>query len=814
MELPSHSQVVIIGGGIIGASVAYHLTKLGWRDVVLLERGQLTCGTTWHAAGLVNELRASYTTTELTRYGGQLFSKLCEETGQETGFRRTGSVQIARTPDRLIEISRLVSLAKIFGIEAHLLSPLEVKERYPILDHSKIVGGAFVPGDGQTNPVDTTQALAKGARAGGARIFERVSVIGIHVENGAIKGVNTTRGPISCEVVVLCAGIWSRDLGKLAGVNIPLYASEHMYMLTEADPAIPRDLPVLRDTDGFIYVKEDAGKLLVGSFEPRGKSLPMEKLPVGFEFGELSEDWDQFELPMSKAIEVIPMLKSLGIRHFLNGPESFTPDSRLIMGEAPEVRRFYVAAGLNSQGILSSPGVGKALSEWIVEGEPTLDLSEFDIARFHPFTGNRRYLHDRISESLGLHYAMHWPHRQFETARPARETPLYGRLKEHNAVFGTAVGWERANWFAPTGVPARYVYSFGRQNWFDAVADEHRATRETVALFDLSSFGKTFIEGPDAEAELQRICANDVAVPIGKIVYTQMLNRRGGIVADLTFTRVSPDRYMMITAAALQSQHMNWVRRNLRDDAAVTMTDVTSGFAVLSVMGPNSRALLQKLSPDDFSNAAFPFGTAREIEIGYGKAYALRITYVGELGWELYISTEFAGPIFDLLVKEGQAFGLKLAGYHALNSLRSEKGYRDFGHDVTPANTPLEAGLSFAVSFKKNVDFIGRLSLEKQKAEGLSRRLVFLRLEDPEPILLHDEPIWRNGSIVGRTTSGAFGYTVGSSVGMGYVKLPKGNHWQQWLAEGKYEVEIAGTRCNAISAQNPFYDPHHTRIKC
>jgi glycine cleavage system T protein len=812
MQFPSHARVVVVGGGIVGTSIAYHLTKLGCRDTVLLERGQLTSGTTWHAAGLMMQLRSTHTMTELCRYGTQLFEEIKEETGQDTGFRRTGSLPIARSPDRLIEISRLVSLGKTFGVEAHMLSPLEVRAHYPILDHTKIVGGAFIPGDGQTNPVDSTQALAKGARAGGVRIFENVSVTGFRLDNGEIRGVDTTRGAISCEVAVLCAGIWSRDLGKLAGVNIPLYASEHMYVLTEADPKIPRDLPVLRDTEGYVYVKEDAGKLLVGSFEPRAKSLPMEMLPARFEFGELGEDWNHFELPMTKAVEVIPLLESLGIRHFLNGPESFTPDNRFILGEAPDVKRLYVAAGFNSQGILSSAGVGKALAEWIVEGEPTMDLSEIDIARFHSFEGNGRYLHDRISETLGLLYAMHWPHRQFETARQIRETPLYGRLKAQNAVFGTAAGWERANWYARPGTSAEYVYSYGRQNWFDAVAEEHRAAREKVALFDLSSFGKTFIEGPDAEAELQRICANDMAVPVGKIVYTQMLNRRGGIVADLTFTRLSPDRYMMVTAAAAQSQDVNWVRRNVRSDAAVTVTDVTSGYAVLSVMGPNSRALLQKVSPADLSNAAFPFGTAQEIEIGYCKAYAFRVTYVGELGWELYIPTEFAGPVFDLLVKEGSAFRLKLAGYHALDSLRSEKGYRHFGHDVTPADTPLEAGLSFAVSFKKNVDFIGRQSLERQKAEGLRRRLIFLRLQDPEPILLHDEPIWRNGSIVGRTTSGSYGYTVGSAVAMGYVQLPK-DDWESWLAEGTYEIEIAGTRCNAVCSSSPFYDPQNARIR-
>jgi glycine cleavage system T protein len=812
MQLPSHSRVVIIGGGIIGCSVAYHLTKLGWRDVVLLERGRLTCGTTWHAAGLVMQLRATHTLTELCRYGAQLLSTLKDETEQDTGFRRTGSLPIARSPDRLVEISRIVSLGKTFGVEAHMLSPREIKERYPLLDESKIVGGAFIPGDGQTNPVDSAQALAKGARAGGARILENVTVTGFHVEGGAIRRVLTTSGSIACEVAVLCAGIWSRGLGKLAGVNVPLYASEHMYVLTEPHPSIPRDLPVLRDADGFVYVKEDAGKLLVGSFEPRAKPLPMEMLPAQFEFGELPEDWNHFELPMTKAIEMIPLLNSIGIRHFLNGPESFTPDNRFIVGEAPEVRRLYVAAGLNSQGILSSSGVGRALSEWIVEGEPTMDLSELDIARFHPFEANCRYLHDRISESLGLLYAMHWPHRQFETARPVRETPLYGRLKEHNAVFGTAAGWERANWYAPAGTTPEYVYSYGRQNWFAAVGDEHRAARERVALFDLSSFGKSFIEGPDVEAELQRICANDVAVPVGKIVYTQMLNNRGGIVADITFTRLAPDRYMMVTAAASQSRDVGWVRRNLRKDAFVTVTDVSSGFAVLSIMGPNSRALLQKVSNADFSNTAFSFGTAQEIEIGYGKAYALRVTYVGELGWELYIPTEFAGPIFDLLIREGKAFELKLAGYHALDSLRSEKGYRHFGHDVTPADTPLEAGLSFAVSFKKNADFIGRQALEKQKVEGLNRRLIFLRLEDPEPTLLHDEPIWRNGAIIGRTSSGAFGYTVGTPVAMGYVKLAK-EDWKQWLTNGAYEIEIAGSRFGAVCAQTPFYDPQNTRVK-
>ncbi|MGR9503704.1 GcvT family protein [Rhizobium leguminosarum] len=812
MNIPTQARTVIVGGGIIGASIAYHLTKLGWTDVVLLERGQLTSGTTWHAAGLVNQLRTTHTMTDLCRYGATLFESLKDETGQETGFRRTGSLPVARTPERLTEIARLISLGKTFGVEAHMLSQQEIEERHPLVDVGRVVGGAFIPGDGSTNPIDTTQALAKGARARGAKVLEGITVTGFGVEKGAIKSVVTDRGTITCDVAVLCAGAWTRDLGKLAGVNVPLYAAEHMYVMTEAHKEIRPNLPVLRDTDGYIYIKEDAGKLLVGSFEPRAKSLPMSKLPGNFQFGELGEDWDHFEQPMANAMELVPLIEHLGIRHFLNGPESFTPDNRFILGEAPNVRKLYVASGFNSQGILSSAGVGKAVSEWIVEGEPTMDLAELDIARFNNFEINERFLHDRISESLGLLYAMHWPHRQFETARGIRETPLYSRLKEKGAVFGTAAGWERANWYARDGVKPEYEYSFERQNWFECVHAEHVATRNGVTLFDMSTFGKTFVEGPDAEAELQRICANDLAVAPGKVVYTQMLNSRGGIVGDVTFTRLSESRYMMVTAAATQPQDMNWVRRNLRPDSRVVVTDVTSGYAVLSVMGPKSRELMQKVSPADFSNEVFPFGTAKEIEIGYATAVAQRMTFVGELGWELYMPTEFVGQIFDLLVKEGQGFGLQLAGYHALDSLRSEKGYRHFGNDITPGDTPLEAGLQFAVSFKKEVDFIGRAALERQKAEGLKKRLVFFCLEDAGPNLLHDEPIYRNGGIVGRTTSGAYGYTIGSSVAMGYLSVPAEN-WVEWLASGNFEIELAGVKHPAKCSHRPFYDPGNSRIK-
>ncbi len=809
---PTQSQVVIIGGGIIGCSVAYHLAKLGWQDVVVLERGQLTSGTTWHAAGLVTQLRATHTMTELCRYGPRLFASLKAETEQDTGFKANGSLQVARTPERLTEIARMISLGKVFDVEARMVGPAEAKSLYPLLDESKVLGGGFIPGDGQTNPIDTTMALAKGARLGGVRIIERVSVTGFEISSDAVTAVETDHGSIACEKIVNCAGVWARDIGDMAGVNVPLYAAEHMYVTTEPDPSVPASLPVLRDTDGFVYVKEDAGKLLVGAFEPDAKPLPLSALPEKFEFGELQEDWDQFELPMTRAMEMIPLLETAGIRHFMNGPESFTPDNRFIVGEAPERKNFFVAAGFNSQGILSAAGVGRAVAEWIVEGRATMDLSEIDIARFQRFQVNRRYLHDRTRESLGLLYAMHWPHRQVETARPVRETPLHGRLVRHNACFGEAAGWERANWYAPEGAEPAYDYSYGRQNWFDAVGEEHKAVRERVGMFDLSSFGKAVVQGRDAEAQLQQICAADTAVPVGKVVYSQLLNQRGGIEADLTVTRLAADKYMVVTAAVSQARDFNWIRRHLDDDAFVTMEDVTSAYGVLSVMGPNARTLLSRLCDADFSNDAFPFGTCQEVEIGYAKAYALRITYVGELGWELYLPTEFTGPVFDLLMTEGAELGLRLAGYHALDSLRSEKGYRHWGHDISPADTPLEAGLGFAVSFKKNSDFIGREALERQKQAGVRRRLVHFLMDHPEPILLHDEPIFRDGELVGMTTSGAFGYTLGRSVGMGYVTMPEGAD-KVWFEEASYKVELGGSQFAAKASIRPFFDPAHERVK-
>lgn len=810
--LPSQAEIVIIGGGAIGCSIAYHLTKLGHKDVVLLERGTLTCGTSWHAAGLVMQLRATHTMTELCRYSADLYEKLEAETGQATGFRRSGSLPVARTSARMTELKRLASLGRYFDVPVDILSPAEVAERYPLIDIKQVVGGLFIPGDGQTNPIDTTMALAKGARMRGARIFERARVTGLEAAGGAVKTVRTERGDIACDKIVLCGGLWSRDLAAMIGVNVPLFASEHMYVTTAPMEGVRPNLPVIRDTDGYVYIKEDAGKLLVGAFEPACKPLPVENLPAQFEFGELPEDWDHFALPMSKAIELVPALETAQIRHFLNGPESFTPDNKFILGEAPEVRNFFVAAGFNSQGILSAAGVGRAMADWISSGEPQMDLSEVDIARFARFQVNRRYLRERTTESLGLLYAMHWPFRQVESARPVRQGALHERLKARNACFGETAGWERANWYAPAGVTPAYEYAYGRQNWFPYVGEEHKAVRERVGMFDLSSFAKFQIEGPDAERELQRLCGNNVAVPVGRIVYTQMLNSRGGIQADVTVSRLGEDRFWVVTAAANQVRDLTWIRRNIDGAARVTIVDITSAYSVLPVMGPNARELLARVSPADFGNAAFPFGTLQQIEIGYGMAHALRVTYVGELGWELYIPTEFVGPIFDLLEAEGRDLGLRLAGYHALDSLRSEKGYRHWGHDISPADTPFEAGLGFAVDLKGKGDFIGRAALEARKSQPMTRRLVHFRMQEPEPVLFHDEPIYRDGRIVGRLTSGSYGYSIGAAVGMGYVECADGVT-ADFVEQGSYEIEIAAERFPAIASLRPFYDPASTRVR-
>ncbi len=813
MDLPNQASVVIVGGGIVGCSLAYHLTLRGCRDVVLLERKQLTCGTTWHAAGLVGQLRATYNLTRLAQYTTNLYASLEQETGQATGFRQTGSVAIATHQARFEELKRGASMAKCFGLDVQTLTPSEIASMWPGVTVSDVVGGVYLPKDGRTNPIDTTQALAKGAKSRGARIFENCAAQEILIENGKAVGVRTEFGTIRADMVVNCAGMWAHELGAKAGTTVPLHAAQHFYIVTEPMEGLHSNLPVLRDPDGCAYFKEDAGKLLVGWFEPVAKPWGMKGIPETFSFESLPDDLEHIEPLLAAAMHRTPALEKTGINLFFNGPESFTPDDRYLLGETPEVRNLFVAAGFNSIGIQSAGGAGKVLADWMLDGHPPMDLWDVDIRRVMPFQRNRRYLRDRTVESLGLLYAMHWPFRQPETARGVRRSILHDRLAAHGACFGEAAGWERPNWYAPAGVKAEYEYSYGRQNWFDYSAAEHQAVRNTVGIFDQSSFAKFVVQGPDAEAVLNRISANNMSVPVGKVVYTQWLNERGGIEADLTVTREALDRYLVVTAAATQTRDFSWLQRNIPADARAMAIDVSSSMAVLGVMGPRSRELLSQLTEADMSPAAFPFGTSQIIDLGYARVRASRITYVGELGWELYIPTECAPGVFDALMQAAPSVGGRLAGYHALNSLRMEKGYRHWGHDISDEDTPLQSGLGFAVAMKKHGGFIGLEALQAQKEAGLTRRLVMFALDDATPLLYHNEPICRDGAIVGRISSGMFGHHLGKSLGMGYVECQTQGEAPDAILQGKYEIEVAGVRYSAQPSLAPLYDPSSARIK-
>lgn len=811
-SLPAHTRIAIVGGGIAGASVAYHLARLGVDDVTVLERGNLTCGTTWHAAGLIMQLRSSQTMTELARYNVELYAKLEAETGQATGFKSNGTLGVCRTAERLHEARRVASIAHRAGIEAYMIGPREAADRYPAMDASVIVGAIWIPGDGQTNPVDSTMALMAGARQGGVRLCEEASVNAMRSLGSGEYRLETSGGDLTCETLVLCSGLWTRDLAAGLGARVPLYPCEHMYVLTEPLDFATPDLPVLRDTDGYTYVKEDAGKLLVGAFEPEGKPLPLEHLPANPRFVELPEDWDHFALPFSKAMEILPGLEHVGLARFMNGPESFTPDLKFALGELPGRRRCFVAAGFNSEGIEFAPGAGRALAEWIVEGEPTRDLAEVDVARFHPFQVNRRYLHQRAGESLGLHYQMHWPYKEREASRPVRKSPFHDRLAARRACFGEALGWERPLWFAPEGVEPRNVYSYRRPSWFEHTASECRAVRENVAFFDQSSFGKHLVQGRDACALLQHLCAADVDVAPGKLVYSPMLNQRGGIEADVTVNRLDHDGFLVVSSATTHPRDRAWIERHLGADVHATLTDVTSGYAVLSVQGPRSRDLLEQVIDAELGNEAFPFATSREVDIGYARVIANRLTYVGELGWELHIPTEFALEVYEALVEEGSAFDLRPAGYHALEHLRLERGYREYGLDLTPEDTPLEAGLGFTVAWDKPGGFIGREVLAAQRAGPLSKRLVQFRLDDPEPVLYQEEPIWMNDTIVGELRSGCFSHTLGCSIGMGYVHYRNGVT-RELLENARFDIEVACERFAAEPSLRPFYDPSGERPK-
>ena len=809
-QLPSRARVVVIGGGVIGVSVAYHLGKMGWSDVVLLERRELTSGTTWHAAGLVGQLRSTINMTKLARYTGELYAGLEAETGQATGYRRCGSISLATTGARFEELRRSASMAKVFGLPVNVLSTDEIGALYPIANLEGVVGGIHIPSDGYANAVDVTQALAKGARAAGVQIIQNTTVTAIRRDGRRVTGVDTDAGRIDADFVVLCPGMWGRDLAASVGVNLPLHACEHYYVMFEAIPGLAPQLPVLRDYDHCAYFKYDAGKLLVGAFEPNARPWGMGGIPEDFFYGEINGDFDHFAPVLEDAIRRIPALENAGIQKFFCGPESFTPDVRYHLGEAPELKNCFVAAGLNSIGLQSAGGIGKVISEWMRDGHPPMDLWEVDVRRNMPFQSNRKYLKERVSESLGLLYATHWPFYQYQTARGVRRSAVHDRVAAAGACHGVAFGWERPNWYGEPGSKPAYEYSYGRQNWFEASAAEHRAVREAVGIFDQSSFAKFRLEGPDACRVLNHVSANDVDVAVGRMVYTQWLNARGGIEADLTVTRLAEDAYLIVGGAETEVRDFHHLKSHIGADDRCVLTNVSSGMGVLSVMGPRSRELLQSLTPDDMSDAAFPFATSREIELGYGIVRASRITFVGELGWELYVPTEFMTGVYDEIVAAGAAFGLKHAGYHALNSLRMEKAYRHWGHDITDEDTPLEAGLGFAVKMNKPGGFIGREALLAQKESGFRKRLLQFRLQDPAPMLYHNEPVWAGDTIVGFIRSGMYAHTLGAAVGLAYVDLEPG---ADPLALS-YEIEVAGVRYAAEASLRPMYDPENKRIRC
>ena len=810
-KLPTHAQVVVIGGGIVGCSVAYHLTKLGWKDVVLLERKTLTSGTTWAAAGLVGQLWASSALTKLAKYGTELYSRLEDETGQTTGFVRSGSLRVARTEARKSEYDRAVGMARAFGVQIEEISFEKAREMWPPMRTDDLVAVYYQPNDGHTSPVDTARALAKGAQMGGARIFEGVKITGITLKNNAVYKVNTDQGKIGCEYVVNCGGMWGREIGKMVGVSVPLHAAEHMHITTTAIEGVYQEMPVLRDMDGYIYFKQEGEGLLMGGFEPTAKPWGMEGIPESFEFTELAEDWGQFEIFMMNAIQRCPAMEEAGIMHFTVVPESFTPDNKYMLGEAPGVKNFFVAAGMNSVGIASAAGAGKAISEWIVEGHPTDDLWEIDIRRFHGWQSNSQYLQDRITETVGHLYADHWPFKQPETARSVRCSPLHHQLRERGACFGVVSGWERANWFAPQGVEPKYEYSWGRQNWFEYAAAEHMAVRNGVGIYDLTSMAKFRCQGRDAKDVLQRVCANEVDVPVGKVVYTQLLNQRGGIEADLTVTRLAEDTFFIVTAGVTEIRDFDWLSRHIPGDSNAVLTNLTSAYAMLGIMGPEARNLLSTLTEADLSNDTFPFATAQQIDFVYARPLALRMSYVGELGWELYVPTEFAPGVFEALMAEGEKFGLRPVGLHAVDSLRLEKGYRHWGSDITPDDSPFEAGLGFAVKLDKG-DFIGREALIRQRESGLTRKLVMFALDDPEPLLYHDEPIYRNGELVSNVTHGAYAHMLGCAMGMGYLENPEGIN-DEWILSGKYEIDVEGELIPAKAFLKALYDPSNDRVR-
>jgi 4-methylaminobutanoate oxidase (formaldehyde-forming) len=769
MNLPTQARVVIVGGGIAGCSTAYHLSKLGITDVLLLEQGKLTCGTTWHAAGLVGQMRPNRNMTRMSKYGIELYSALEAETGLSTGWKGCGSVNVARTRERMQVLRKQAALARSFDVEVQLITPKEAGALFPLMRTDDLQGAIWIPGDGKANPTDLTMALAKGARNRGVRIAEDVEVTGVTIQGGAVAGVQTTRGDLRCEILVNCAGQWSRQFGRLAGVNVPLYSAEHFYIVTGPIAGVHPMLPVMRDPDGFIYYKEEVGGLVMGGFEPKAKPWKVDPIPSTFQFQLLDEDWDQFEILMTNAIQRTPCLETAEVKLLLNGPESFTPDGNFILGQAPELRNYFVCAGFNSAGIANSGGAGRLIAEWIAGGEPPSDLWDVDVRRFAPFSANRKALAERTAETLGLHYAMRWPRQELQSARALRTSPLYDLLAARGAEFGSKNGWERANYFRPHG-QSRPAYGLGKPGWLPWVVAEMNATRHGVALYDQTSFGKLLLQGRDALAVLQRLCANEVDIAVDRMVYTAMLNARGGFESDLTVIRLAEDRFLIVTGSAQPQRDADWIERHTRAGEHALLTDVSAMFSVLSVMGPKARELLGRVSPDDLSPHGLNFAHTREIDLGLGRVRAARMSYVGGPGFELYVPIEMARHVYLALHEAGRDSGLVDAGYYALDALRIEAGRRAWGAELGPDETPWEAGLGFAVKLDKPTPFIGHDALVAAKEGPLVKRLLNFVLADPNAYVWGGEAIVIDGQAVGELSSAGWSLAAGACVALGYVR--------------------------------------------
>ena len=810
--VPERAEIVILGGGIVGCSIAYHLTLQGKRDVVVLEQNELGSGTTWHAAGMVGRLRVSNSLTEINRYSAKLYASLEEETGHSIGWKQVGSLIVGQSDDRMIQLRRTVAMARYFGVEAEIISPIEAKTKWPVMESSDLKGAAWLPHDGKVIPGEVPKALAKGARSRGATVLEGVRATGLTIRDQRVCGVETSLGSIECEQVVIAGGMWSRQFGLRHGIQLPLWPVEHHYVVTDPMEGVYDELPLGRDPDGAIYFRGEGQGIMLGAFQKDSKPWDIKTVPDDFSFQLLEPDWERYQAPLAAARQRIPAMANVGFEKFVNGPESFTPDNNFLLGETPEVAGVFVAAGFNSVGIASAGGAGRYLADWMIEGKPPIDLWSVDVRRFGKWANQETFLKSRVREVLGMHYRMAWPNLEYTTGRDQKQSSLHSRLVAKGACFGVKAGWERANWFAGEGGAPETHYSFSRQNWFEQHAEEHEAARERVALFDQSSFGKLTLSGNAAVSVLQRVCANNVDVPVGRVVYTGLLNEEGGYESDGTVIRLAADEFMFVTGSAQAGRDTDWIRRQIRSDEQVELTDVTADYGVLGLMGPLSRDCLANCCKAELANSEFPFGSVREISLGDVNVRAVRVTYVGELGWELHARKEDLPRVYDAISEAGTSFGLRNAGYYAINSLRLEKAYRAWGAELSPDENPMQAGLSFAVAWDKD-DFIGKSALVEKRTVPLTKRLVQFVAEGSDVVLWGNEPLYRDGTVVGYTTSAAWGHTLGCSVAMGYVEDADRKYDGKWL-RGEYQVECDGRLYSLKPYLKPAYDPERQRILC